>query len=244
MSNHIDTTTFEQRLDDALHAPEVARLLSTHLRPRPGAPTPAEARTLTGATVVRRAAELSTPDDLAVAVHDAMMEVLLPHTAAYHDAMNALMAPAMRRFVARNVPAGEIDDVLADARARVWTALRHTLPKRGGAFATRIAGNAAAEWGRRNGRRLQTVLLTAPGGTTTDVVDPAGERALDGLTEAEALHDLLKVLTDHGATRLELQRLMAFVLADGDAAAAVELLPTPCRPATLNQSITSLRNRL
>ena len=47
-----------------------------------------------------------------------------------------------------------------------------------------------------------------------------------------------------GATPLELQRLLAMVLADGNATAAAALLPEPVRSGALNQSITSLRRRV
>lgn len=170
--------------------------------------------------------------------HDAIL-----HSPVFADAMRTLDAPATRRYVARLVPAADVEDVLAEARLRLWSALLRAMPDNGAAFAMALVKTAIAQHHRTAGRRVATSSMTTDEGTVVDVADPAAERPFDHLIEVDALHGLLADLRNRGATPQELQRLIAFALADGDASEAVTHLPTPCRPATLNQSMTSLRKR-
>lgn len=175
---------------------------------------------------------------------DASLELVLQRSVAFDDAMRTLNAPATRRYVARSVPAADIDDVIADAGLRLWSALSRLVPENGSAFATALVKTAIAQHHRAAGRRVATISMTAEDGSVAELVDLAGERSTDRLIEVEAVHELLTDLRRRGATPRELQRLVAFALADGDAREAVNTyLPTPCRPATLNQSVTSLRKR-
>jgi hypothetical protein len=85
--------------------------------------------------------------------------------------------------------------------------------------------------------------MTTGDGADVDHADPSAVRALDRLIEGDAVRDLLTHLERRGATPRELQRLVALGLADGNPREAVTYLPLPCRPGTLNQSMTSLRKR-
>lgn len=230
----------ERRVDAALGAPAIALLLRTQLVRGLSVPTADALRAAARADLLGD----TPPGDLAAAAHRAITRALAPHSVAYAEALAVLEDDMTRGFVRRSVPASEIDDVLSDAGARVWSALRRGLPDNGAAFAMAVVKIAIADARRRAARRGPTASLTTAEGAVIDVPDHAAMRALDRLIEVDAVHEVLDDLRRRGATPLELQRLLAMVLADGNATAAAALLPEPVRSGALNQSITSLRRRV
>ncbi|MCU1678486.1 MAG: hypothetical protein JWM93_3244 [Frankiales bacterium] len=244
MSTTNVATTTADRIERHLRSSEVGVLLNTRLLQAPGVPTPGQIRR------EARAVIMSTPvvslDDAALAeiVTRAVAERVLPHTEPFRAAMALLASPAGRRYAARGLGSrGDVDDVLAEAATSVWVAMLRSVPRNGAAFATWVLRCAVANAWRRQERAPTLVPLldddAASGGVGgTPAPDPAVR-----LLEADAVDDLLASLRGRGASERELQRLVASALAGGEARDAVALLPEPCRPATLRQSLTSLRVR-
>jgi DNA-directed RNA polymerase specialized sigma24 family protein len=246
MRTSTDNIMYSLLIDEALETPAVAREIAGPLSGnRNASALRAEIREEACRGLARLAASAGAPVGIADAERAVGMAVAWRRP-AFLEGMAALEERTTRAYVDGRLPrVADADDVLADARARLVRSIAGgARPERGGAYAMGIAKLAVADWWRTAGRRPSTTSMTDEEGAVMDLADHGGARDLECFLEVEELHDLITELKDVGATDLEIERLMAFVLADGDARRAVELLKNPCSSGALNQSITSLRNRL